>query len=100
MNYNGMDIVYVPNKRFQTLIELNSGENDQWGYTIDSTSKAINFILMQPKCVIQAAKTAKGKFFTPDENQNADSHKFMFRIFHDAFVIEKLKDGVYVHTKA
>lgn len=97
-NYNGMEIVYVPNKRFQTLIELNSGANDQWGYKIDPASKSINFILMYTRAVVQASKTAKGKFISADENPNVDSHQFAFRIFHDAFVIDKIKDGVYAHT--
>jgi len=97
--YNGLQIVYVPNKRFQTLIELNSGENNQWGYKIDPASQDINFILMYPRAVIQASKTAKGKFINADENPNVDSHQFAFRIFHDAFVIEKLKDGVYASIK-
>jgi len=94
-SYNGMTVVYVPNKRFQSLIELNSGENNEWGYKIDEDSQAINFILMYPRSVIQASKTAKGKFISADENPNVDSHQFAFRIFHDAFVIDKLKDGVY-----
>ncbi|MCL2174577.1 MAG: hypothetical protein FWB73_00900 [Treponema sp.] len=97
-NYNGMEIIYVPNKRFQTLIELNSGANDQWGYKVDANSKSINFILMYTRAVVQASKTAKGKFISADENPNVDSHQFAFRIFHDAFVIDKLKDGVYAHT--
>ena len=97
--YNGLQIVYVPNKRFQTLIELNSGENDQWGYKIDPTSKSINFMLLYPKSVVQASKTARGKFISADENQRVDSHEFQFRVFHDAFVIDKLKDGVCVNAK-
>jgi len=94
-SYNGMEIVYVPSKRFQSLIELNTGENDQWGYKADANSRNINFILMYTRSVIQAAKTAKGKFVSADDNPNVDSHTFAFRIFHDAYVIEKLKDGVY-----
>jgi hypothetical protein len=97
--YNGMEIIYVPKKRFQTLIELKAGSDNEFGYVVDPASKNINFILMQPKCVVQAAKTARGKFVSADESQNVDSHQFMFRIFHDAFVVDRLKDGVYVHTR-
>jgi len=98
-HYNGLEIVYVPNKRFQTLIELKDGANNEWGYVVDPASTPINFMLMQPKCVVQAAKTAKGKFISADEPASTvDSHQFLFRIFHDAFVIERLKDGVYVNA--
>jgi hypothetical protein len=98
-SYNGLQVVYVPNKRFQTLIELNSGDNNEWGYTTPTGAVDINFILMQPKSVVQASKTARGKFITADDNQRADSNEFQFRVFHDAFVIDRLKDGVYVSVK-
>ena len=97
--YNGMDIVYVPNSRFKTIIELNSGESDQWGFKPGTDAQDINFMLLYPQSLVQAAKTAKGKFFTADENPNVDSHIFAFRIFHDAYVVEKLKDGVYASIK-
>jgi len=94
-DYNGLEILYVPQKRFKTLIELNSGENNEWGFTTPAGAKDINFILMQPKTIVQASKTARGKFITADENQRVDSNEFQFRVFHDAFVIDRLKDGVY-----
>jgi len=98
-SYNGLQIVYVPSKRFNTLIKLNTGANNEWGYDVDDDSKEINFMLMYPRAVIQASKTAKAKFFTVEENQTADSALFQFRIFHDAFVIPELKDGVYVDVR-
>jgi len=98
-SYNGLEILYVPKKRFKTLIELNSGEDNQWGFTTPAGAVDINFILMQPKSVVQASKTARGKFITADENQRVDSNEFQFRVYHDAFVIERLKDGVYASVR-
>jgi hypothetical protein len=98
-SYNGLQIVYVPSKRFKTMIELLPGENDRWGYTTPAEARDINFMLIYPKSVIQASKTARGKFISADENQKVDSHEFQFRIFHDAFVIEKLKDGVFCNVR-
>jgi len=97
--YNGMEILYVPSSRFKTIIELNSGENDQWGFKPGTDAQDINFMLLYPQSLVQAAKTAKGKFFSADENPNLDSHTFAFRIFHDAYVVDKLKDGVCVNIK-
>jgi hypothetical protein len=97
-NYNGMDVIYVPSTRFQTVIQLEPGDT-AWGYKAGAGSKDINFMLMHPKSVVQAAKTARGKFIKADENQTVDSDEFLFRIFHDAFVIEALADGVYANTK-
>jgi len=98
-SYNGLEIVYVPKKRFKTLIELNSGEDNQWGFTTPAGAADINFIIMQPKSVVQASKTARGKFITADENQRVDSNEFQFRVYHDAFVIDRLKDGVYANIR-
>jgi hypothetical protein len=95
-SYNGMQIVYVPDSRFQTLIQLKTGDSMDFGYEVDPASKKINFLLMYPGSVVQAAKTNKGKFVSKDEPATmVDSDIFMFRIFHDAFVINPLKDGVY-----
>jgi len=99
-SYNGMQIVYVPNSRFQSMIQLNSGENNEWGYKIPDESLDINFMLMYPKSVVQAAKVNNGKFISADEPATmVDSNIFLFRIYHDAFVIDPLKNGVYVSVK-
>jgi len=98
--YNGMNIVYVPGTRFYDLIELLPGSASGWGYKKDSEDgKDINFMLIHPMSVVQAAKTASSKFVSADENQNVDSNMFAFRVFHDAFVMEPWKDGVYASTK-
>jgi hypothetical protein len=96
-NYNGMEILYVPSSRFYSEVTLNSGAGDQWGYAKADAAVGVNFLLLYPQSVIQASKTARGKFITADDNPNLDSHEFHFRIFHDAKVIEPLKDGVYAH---
>ena len=98
-SYNELDLTFIPQKRFKTLIELNSGEDNHWGFTTPAGAKDINFIIIQPKCVVQASKTARGKFISADENQRVDSNEFQFRIYHDAFVIDRLKDGVYASAK-
>jgi hypothetical protein len=95
--YNGMEIMYVPSSRFYSEVTLNSGAGDQWGYAKEADAVGVNFLLLYPQSLIQASKTARGKFISADENPNLDSHEFHFRIFHDAKVIEPLKDGVYAH---
>jgi hypothetical protein len=96
--YNGMDILFVPPNRFHDEIVLHSGEEDKWGY--DPDGKEINFMLLYPKAVVQARKVSNPKFISADEPANeVDSNKFMFRIYHDAFVLDRYKDGVYVNKK-
>ena len=95
--YNDMPIVYVPAKRFYTAITLNSGA-DAWGYTKASGAKDINFIMLSKSAVVQAIQLANAKTVDPDTNQSKDAWSFMYRLFHDCFVYENKKNGIYVHT--
>lgn len=96
--YNGMKIVYVPKTRFYTKITLNDGSS-AWGYTKDDTDgKAINFMMVHPSAVVQTKKFSLPKIFTPDENQKMDAWLFQFRLYHDCFVYDNKKSGVYLHA--
>lgn len=67
-------------------------------FTAGEGAKAINFMLLDRKAVLQAKKFALPKIFTPDENQSKDEWKFQFRLYHDCFVYENKAKGIYVHT--
>lgn len=60
----------------------------------------INFMLVHAPDVMQAVKFAMPKVFTPDENQDKDMWKFQIRIYHDAYVYDNKKVGVYTHKKS
>ena len=93
--YNDMPIIYVPQKRFNTIVTLNSGSN-AWGFT--PSGKNINFLMLCPGSVLQATKMALPKVFSPDENQTKDAWKFQYRLYHDAMVYENKANGIYAHT--
>ena len=96
--YNGMKIVYVPKTRFYTKITLNDGSSAR-GYTKDNTDgKAINFMMVHPSAVVQTKKFSLPKIFTPDENQKTDAWLFQFRLYHDCFVYDNKKSGIYLHA--
>ena len=96
--YNGMKIIYVPKTRFYTKITLNDGSS-AWGYTKDNTDgKAINFMMVHPSAVVQTKKFSLPKIFTPDENQKMDAWLFQFRLYHDSFVYDNKKSGIYLHA--
>ena len=96
--YNGMKIIYVPKTRFYTKITLNDGSS-AWGYAKDGTDgKAINFMMIHQTAVVQANKFAMPKIFTPDENQKMDAWLFQFRLYHDCFVYDNKKKGIYLHA--
>lgn len=97
--YNNMKVIYVPKTRFYTSITLNSGST-AWGYSKGTDAKDINFMMIHPQSVLQAKKFVLPKIFTPDENQKMDAWLFQFRLYHDAFVYDNKKAGIYLHNKA
>lgn len=105
--YNGIQIVRVPQTRFYNKIDLNAGATgNAGGYakhsstgSSDPAGKDLNFIVMDRAASVNITKLSVGKLFTPDENQNKDAYQFDFRLYHDSFVFDNKKKGIYVHTK-
>lgn len=98
-NYNGIPIIYVVPTRFYTKITLNSGATS-FGYAKADDGADINFMLVHSPDIMQAVKFAMPKVFTPDENQDKDMWKFQLRIYHDAYIYDNKKVGVYCHSQA
>ena len=105
-SYNGIQIVRVPQTRFYTQITLAdgqpaSGTNTAGGYTkTASTGADINFIVMDKTASVNITKSVVAKMFTPDENQNKDAWQFDYRLYHDSFVFDNKKAGIYLNAKA
>lgn len=101
-SYNGIPIIRVPQTRFYKGITLDAGSSTTTGgYSkTSSTGADINFILMDRNAVLNVTKLNVGKLFTPDQNQTKDAWQFDFRLYHDTFVLENKKKGIYVHQKA
>jgi hypothetical protein len=98
---DGMLIVPVPQTRFYTIIDLDAGSSaSAGGYAKNGSAKDINFMMVHPSAVLQVAKHAQLKIFTPDDNQDLDAYKVQYRIYHDAFVYDNKVKGVYLHKKA
>lgn len=92
-------IIPVPQTRFYSEITLNAG-GDSWGYAKAEGGAELNFIAIAKSAVVQATKLALPKIFDPDTNQKKDAWNFQYRLYHDAFVLEKKAKGVYAHKKA
>jgi len=96
--YNGLEIVYVPDVRFNSSITLNPTSGDM-GFTPDGNS--INFLLLHPTAIWQAVKVSVPKYLSADDAANpVDSHIFNIRIFHDAGVYKLREKGVYANIAA
>ena len=92
-SFDGMPIVKVPQTRFYTAVTLADG------YTKAADAKDINFMIVDRAAVIQLIKHGKIRVFDPDTNQSADAYKVDYRVYHDAWVMENKKNGIYCHTK-
>ena len=93
-SFDGMPIVKVPQTRFYTAVTLGNG------YAKGADAKDINFMIIDRAAVIQLIKHGKIRVFDPDTNQSADAYKVDYRVYHDAWVLNNKKNGIYCHTKA
>ena len=91
--FDGMPIAKVPQTRFYTAVTLGDG------YAKADGAKDINFMIIDRASVIQLIKHGKIRVFDPDTNQSADAYKVDYRIYHDAWVLDNKKNGIYCHTK-
>lgn len=108
--YNGIPLISVPQTRFYSKIDLldgrTSGQTDGGyqkhtaGSSGDPAGQNINFILMDARAAFAVTKNRVTKVVTPEENQSEDGWRFFFRCYHDLFVLDNKKTGIYVHKVA
>lgn len=89
--YEGRPIIEVPTSRFFTNVLTT-----QNGYTAQSTSKVINFMVVSKKAIVPIVKLEKSKTWTPDTVQDFDGYKVNFRMYHDAIIPKNKVPGIYV----
>ena len=94
--YNDMEVVRVPQSRFNTAITLYDGTSN-FGFAPTAGGYKINFLIVHPSVVLPIVKHEIVKVFSPDENQTADAWKFQIRVYHDMFVLDQKKKGIYCH---
>lgn len=95
-----MTVVPVPQTRFYTAIDLNSGStSDAGGFAKGASAHDLNFLIVHPSAVLQPTKLNQVKYFSPDENQISDGHLWQYRLYHDAFVYDNRANGIYRHDK-
>lgn len=101
VTYSTMRVIRVPQSRFYTAITLYDGTTSgqtSGGYIgTASTGYKINFMIVHPSAVCQVLKHVKPRIFSPDVNQKADAWKFDYRVYHDIFVYDNKKKGIYLH---
>lgn len=94
----------VPQSRFKTAIELLSGKDSDGervgGYKATSDAKDINFMIIHKPAILQYTKHNKMKVFTPDQDQDGDNYKWLYRLYGlNEYYANKVA-GIYLSYKA
>lgn len=74
----------VPQARFKTVIKLKDGKSEgetAGGWTAGTNAKDINFMIIHKPALLQYTKHNKMKVFTPDQDQDGDNYKWLYRIY-------------------
>lgn len=90
--YEGRDLVVVPPQRFKTKIKLTKS-----GYTFDTGSQDIAFMIFPKSAVTHVVKYNKVKVIGGDMNlagNNFDGYSIYVRIYHDVFVMDNKKVAI------
>lgn len=92
----------VPQTRFYTAIDLKNGRDsgeETGGYSKSAGGADINFMVLTKDAIMQYTKHMVSKVVSPDQNQNADAWKFMFRSYGLSDVYENKVSGLYLCSK-
>lgn len=94
--FNGMEVIRVPQGRFNTAITLNDG-TENFGFAPTAGGYKINFMIIHPSAVISVVKHRMPRIFAPEINQKKDAWQFDIRLYHDIFVMDNKVKGIYCH---
>ena len=94
--YNDLMLVKVPQSRFATGCILNgaSDHDGAGGFTLFGNNS--NFLIVDPRAVMQVVKHLVPRVFSPEVNQSANAWLYDYRIYHDTFVQAQKLDGLYL----
>lgn len=100
---NGNPVVPVMSNRMYTKYMFNDGhsaEQKAGGFAVEAGAQRINWLLTAKSAPIAVSKTDRIKIFSPDENQEKDSWLLQYRKYHDIWVMDNKKSGIYVNLNA
>lgn len=87
-------VIEVPQTRMYTAVTLNDGKTN-FGYKKADEAGDINFLIVERSAAVTAMDQYI-KYFTPDQDQNGDSHVFPYRNYNlYGHVYENKLAGVY-----
>ena len=108
--FDDMKVVIVPQSRFYSIIDVYDGTTtgqEGGGYVKhvstgsgNAAGKDLNFMIVNPIACAAIQKHQTIRYFAPDVNQDADAHKWQYRLYHDLLVFDNKASLVYAHTVA
>lgn len=99
---DGVPLVPVIDACMKTKLILNDGKTsgqEKGGFKKATDGKDINFLIVAREVPIAVQKTDNMRIFTPEVNQKARAWAMDYRKFHDIWVLDNKKKGLFVNVK-
>lgn len=99
---DGCPIIPVTQNRLYTAITLQDGKTSgqtAGGYKKASTAKDVNFLIIPLEVPIGITKQDVMRIFDPLTNQAANAWSMDYRRYHDLWVLDSKKEGVFANIK-
>lgn len=96
-------VVKVPQSRFYTAIDLKDGSSEgetDGGYAKATAGKDINFMIVEPSCLIKWDKHVVSSIIEPANNPNSDAYIAKYRKYGIVDVFKNKVAGIYLSHKA
>jgi len=96
-------IIRMPKARFYqefTFYDGTTGGQTAGGFVPASGAEQLNFMILHPQHIIGVVRHMDPKLIDPKFNTDSDGWVFAARLYHDLFIPENKRDGVYIHKKA
>lgn len=93
-------IIEVPQTRFYTAIDLLDGKSDgetAGGFKKATAGKNINFMIVEPSCVMKFDKHVANDVIPPSQNPDSDAYILKYRKYGLVDVYQNKRAGVYCH---
>ena len=95
-------LIVTPQNRMYSAIELLdgvTGGQEKGGYEKATDGLDINFEIVAMEAPIAVQKTDNMRIFSPEVNQKARAWAMDYRKFHDIWVLDNKKKGLFVNIK-
>jgi hypothetical protein len=83
-------------KTAYTFYDGETAGQEAGGFVVAAGAKKINWIISAKRSAIAVTKAEKPRIFDPATNQTADAWKIDYRRYHELFIPDNAKDGLYV----